>query len=52
MRERHAGTCRGMTTVLPYVLAVLLVPLAISLMLFVMGRMEDERPAAPKAQPR
>ncbi len=42
----HARTTAGyvavMTTVLPYLLAVLLTPMALALMLFVVARIEGE----------
>lgn len=38
----------GMNSVLMYLLAVLLVPMAIMLMLFIMARVEGEAPTAPK----
>ena len=44
MRERSAGYLSGMTTVLPYLLAVLLAPVALTLMLFVVARLEGEPP--------
>ena len=50
MREPRAGYPSEMTSVLIYVLAVLLVPLALSLMLFVMVRIEGDPTSAP--QPR
>jgi hypothetical protein len=39
-----------MTSVLTYVLAVLLVPMAIALMLFVMARIEGESPSDRQSQ--
>jgi hypothetical protein len=39
-----------MTSVLTYVLAVLLVPLAVSLMLFVMAQVEGEPPSGRRSK--
>lgn len=37
-----------MTTVVPYLLAVLLVPMALALMLFVVARLDDDMPAGKR----
>ncbi|HUS22262.1 MAG TPA: hypothetical protein VMZ66_09655 [Aeromicrobium sp.] len=39
-----------MTSVVAYVLAVLIVPLALSLMLFVMAHIEGESPSNPQSR--
>lgn len=47
MYEHLCGYLSDMTSVLAYVFVVLLVPLALSLMLFVVARIEGEPPNPP-----
>jgi hypothetical protein len=44
MNDRSAGYPATMASVLPYLLAVLLVPAALAIMLFVVARIESEPP--------
>lgn len=46
MNDGMPGYLSAMTSVLPYLLAVLLVPIALTIMLFVVARIEGERPRA------
>ena len=48
--RRPCGYSLSMTSVLTYVLAVLLVPLAVSLMLFVMARIEGDSRSGQQAE--
>ena len=47
----HCGYLSDVTSVLAYLLAVLLVPVALSLMLFVMAHLEREPTPTPQATP-
>src|SRR5688572_15449016 len=51
MRAARAGYLSGMTTVLPYLLAVLLTPIALALMLFLVARLEGGAPREPRLPP-
>jgi hypothetical protein len=49
LREEPTGYVEGMTSVLAYLFAVLFVPVAVALLLFVMARVEGEPSSDPKA---
>lgn len=49
LREESTGYVEDMTSVLAYLFAVLFVPVAFALLLFVMARVEGEPSSDPKA---